>query len=321
VLSGAQGADISRGEATGTILDCDILGTSSADTLRGTAKAEVICGLGGNDTISGGGGHDELRGGAGNDTLDGQAGDDVLDGGAGRDTVTYAGSPNGVSVDLGTGRASGWGEDGLVSIERVVGSAYADTLAGSSGTEELLGGGGRDVLRGREGDDTLHGGAGADDLDGGPGRDALNGGAGTDVCAFDSLDTRTSCETLTSTKVTATVLTAGDDLDAGVVRFRAHGKIPGVVRLPLTELVARVESALVADGEQSSFEASLVTRDRAGRLRLRVGPYVLVGSPEEWRDLIAREMRTARTVSKLPALSSRVASTGRPVKVPVTEVG
>jgi Ca2+-binding RTX toxin-like protein len=53
-------------------------------------------------------------------------------------------------------------EDTLISVERVIGSGFADRLIGNSGGNVLHGGAGNDLLQGRGGRDTLTGGAGAD---------------------------------------------------------------------------------------------------------------------------------------------------------------
>ncbi|NWA29801.1 calcium-binding protein, partial [Pseudomonas gingeri] len=115
-----------------------INGTSGADTLVGTANADELYGFAGNDSLDGG---------AGNDLLDGGAGADVLNGGAGVDTASYINSTAGVNVNLVTGTGSGGDAQGdtLISIERVVGSAFGDTLTASTSGQTLEGGLGNDV--------------------------------------------------------------------------------------------------------------------------------------------------------------------------------
>ncbi|MCH8038703.1 MAG: hypothetical protein IIC53_16505, partial [Proteobacteria bacterium] len=141
-----------------------ILGNWRDDILIGTDGIDAIFGRGGNDTLFGLDGDDLLDGGIGDDILHGGAGADVLDGGEGSDWASWAGSPEGVSIDLAAGTASGGDADGdtLISIENLEGSDFADTLSGDDGAN---------VLSGGIGDDTLHGGAGADVLDGGEGSD------------------------------------------------------------------------------------------------------------------------------------------------------
>ena len=109
---------------------------------------------------------------------------DNIDGGDGVDTVSYAGSNDGVSVDLSdnTNNANGFAiGDVLNNIENLVGSAHHDILTGDDQANRLEGGAGIDILSGGAGDDTLIGGAGIDTLVGGAGDDTLEGGAGADT--------------------------------------------------------------------------------------------------------------------------------------------
>ena len=172
----------------------DIEGTDGADKLTGTADGESIAGLGGDDTIDGGG-DDSLSGGAGNDLLTGGPGADTLKGGShtynemgvGGDTISYAGSPMGVVINLLAGTAAGGDATGDTlgeDIENVIGSEHDDTITGTDSVREgnsLWGRGGDDTLSGRDGDDMLSGGAGDDTLDGGDENDTLEGGPGADV--------------------------------------------------------------------------------------------------------------------------------------------
>ena len=177
----------------------DIEGTDGSDKLVGTGDAESIAGLGGNDTIYGGGGDDSLSGGPGNDLLKGGAGADMLRGGPDEDTISYAGSPMGVTINLQSGTARGGdaeGDDLGTMIEHVIGSEHDDTLTGTDNVNvgnKLWGMGGNDVLSGREGADMLYGGAGddslsggdeGDTLEGGPGADMLTGGLGDDTASY-----------------------------------------------------------------------------------------------------------------------------------------
>jgi hypothetical protein len=211
-----------------------IVGTGHSDIIQGTEGADVIVGLQGRDVIDGGGGNDLICGGFGRDTIDGGTGNDrihgnqaldTLSGGAGddrlfgnlgiatsfyadqgddtmvskstRDSVSYENAPNGVSVDLATGTATGWGTDMFHSIGSMpltlLGSVYDDTLLGTSGADVIWGKGGEDAIVGRGGDDTLGalggsivGGAGDDHLGSESGADIhlgldLDGGAGNDI--------------------------------------------------------------------------------------------------------------------------------------------
>ena len=158
LLANPNGAGFDDDRAIGTIQDddvCTIVGSNAANTLAATSADDVICGL------------------------------------AGSDTVTYAFSPNPVTVDLQAGTALGWGSDTLHSIENAIGSGSGDSLSGSSGPNTLTGLAGPDLLFGRAGSDTLLGSAGADTLDGGDGIDTLVGGDGDD-----SLDGRAGDDNL-----------------------------------------------------------------------------------------------------------------------------
>lgn len=124
------------------------------------------------------------RGNGLNNTITGNAGNNVINGMAGNDTASYATAKGPVTVNLGlTGaQATGHGNDRLISIENLLGSAFNDRLTGNAGANRLNGGAGKDTLIGGAGNDTLIGGAGADILTGGAGADhfVFNSTAGSD---------------------------------------------------------------------------------------------------------------------------------------------
>ena len=185
-LVGAQ----SGGHAAGDTLVAveNVIGSSFADFLTGNGAANVLNGVDGNDVLIGGGGNDTLIGGDGNDTLVGRGGNDTLNGGPGTDTVHYAGSPAGVTVNLGAGTATGgWGNDTIIAAEKVIGTAFNDVLTGNSGANLLAGLGGNDALNGAGGNDNLSGAHGNDVLIGGPGKDGLLGGNDADIFRFNSI--------------------------------------------------------------------------------------------------------------------------------------
>jgi Ca2+-binding RTX toxin-like protein len=157
IAAGWQGNDILLGIE-------NVQGTSGGDdSLTGSAVRNLLWGDDGNDTLSGLAGNDYLDGGAGNDFIDGGEGDDFMPGGDGIDVLSYAQAGGSVKVDLAyrytTGAA---GADQFVSIENVIGSAYADFLIGDSGNNELWAGAGNDTLFGGDADDVLDGEDGID---------------------------------------------------------------------------------------------------------------------------------------------------------------
>lgn len=188
-LTGSAGSDTVR------LLDGDdtaIMGGGN-DLALGDFGDDTLSGGEGNDALYGGFGGDLLIGDSGDDLLSGQAGDDVLRGGAGKDslvggggtdTADYAGSAEGIAVNLNAGTALGGDAQGdrLVSIENLVGtnSSTGDILTGDDSANALSGLAGDDDLKGAGGDDALAGGKGADSLDGGDGDDILIGGKGDD---------------------------------------------------------------------------------------------------------------------------------------------
>ncbi|WP_282053262.1 calcium-binding protein [Phaeobacter inhibens] len=157
-------------------------GNGLSNMITGTAQGNLLEGRSGNDTLNGAGGNDHLNGGRGADRLDG---------GGGIDRAYYSDATSGVIADLqssseNTGEAAG---DIYISIERLSGSRYGDTLSGNSLENALWGGDGSDVLSGRRGDDTLYGGNGDDRLYGGAGGDKLDGGSGNDTVLYSLAET------------------------------------------------------------------------------------------------------------------------------------
>ena len=122
--------------------------------------------------------------------VDGGAGTDLLEGGDGLDTLSYAGRPETIAVDLAAATAGAPGEeDRIAGFENARGGDGPDVLRAGAGAARLEGGGGddelvgspeKDALAGDNGADRMSGGAGGDLLDGGPGDDALAGEDGPD---------------------------------------------------------------------------------------------------------------------------------------------
>jgi Ca2+-binding RTX toxin-like protein len=136
-------------------------GFAEGDRLSGI---ENLVGSAFNDRLAGDPGANRLAGGAGDDTLTGRGGADRLDGGTGIDTASYEGSAAGVNIDLGRTTQSGGDAQGdvLIDIEKIVGSAWADSFKGNSAANSFDGGDGNDMFEGLAGADTITGGAGTD---------------------------------------------------------------------------------------------------------------------------------------------------------------
>lgn len=184
-IDGGQGADVADyADATGGVAIYLAQGTGSGAEAAGDVLASIehVIGTGFNDTITGSAGAETLVGGWNADLLEGGAGADLLDGGGSSDYASYAGAATGVGLSLETGGTAGDAAgDIFISIERVNGSNYDDTISGSASADTLSGAGGNDVLDGDQGNDLLNGQNGADALAGGLGADTLNGGAGADT--------------------------------------------------------------------------------------------------------------------------------------------
>ena len=165
--SGPVTADLAArtasGDGTDTLANVNsLIGSSYDDVLAGDDQINLILGGSGNDSIN-------ARGSA--DMFSGDAGDDVIDGGPGRDAIVYYDSPQGVVVNLGTGKAVGWGTDRLQHVEDADGSRHADRLLGNGAVNRLEGEAGADRMIGLGSNDALSGDAGRDYADGGRGRD------------------------------------------------------------------------------------------------------------------------------------------------------
>jgi subtilisin family serine protease/subtilisin-like proprotein convertase family protein len=194
------------------------IGGSGADTFGGGALSDTLDGGSDDDQLFGRGGSDTLLGGNGKDLLNGGPGDDSIDGGGGVDRLSYASATAAVSIDLsdtGAQATGGGGSDTLAGIEKLIGSAFGDTLTGDAM---------RNVLRGEDGADTLDGGVFNDILVGGAGIDAfLITAVGTVQGARGSILDLEAGETVDLSALDANSNEAGNDAFEVVTRFTGAG--------------------------------------------------------------------------------------------------
>ncbi len=169
VMTGGDGDDKMFGMADDDTMD----GGDGKDQMWGNSGNDVMNGGAGDDQVRGGKGDDVLVGGEGDDVVEGNSGDDVMfdgkgsdsyNGGAGFDTLDFSLAASGMIIDVSKGVATNAGgeKNAMKSVERVVGSAFADTYKGSKNGDVFEGGDGDDVIRGMGGSDKLTGGAGRD---------------------------------------------------------------------------------------------------------------------------------------------------------------
>ncbi|CAN5632380.1 hypothetical protein BH20ACT21_BH20ACT21_18940 [soil metagenome] len=205
-LNGGKGRDLANyrnsngvvvnlqsGSATGEGRDTlaeveDITGSYADDLIVGDSHANRFRGFFGGDVLRGGGGKDKLWGGPSEseenvDRMDGGPGNDRISGaGFGctkrrcqndRDEADFSTSSVAITANLKNGTATGDGNDVLVKIEDLRGSAHDDSLTGDDGINEITGSAGNDKLFGLGGEDELESSPGDDDFDGGEGIDVL----------------------------------------------------------------------------------------------------------------------------------------------------
>lgn len=148
-LIGGLGNDILYGGAGADVLD----GGAGTDTASyATASARVTIDLAGGVSTGDAAGDtfisiEAFVGSTLNDTFVSGSGAENFNGGTGTDTVSYAASTAAVNVNLTTGVGSGGYASGdvLSNVERVVGTAYADTLTSSASNHTVEGGAGDDL--------------------------------------------------------------------------------------------------------------------------------------------------------------------------------
>jgi hypothetical protein len=179
-ITGSPYGDMLQGDGGNNVLDGGG-GVNTVSYSGASAGVTVSLALQGGPQDTGGSGIDtlinfqNLIGSAYDDTLEGDAGNNVLNGGGGVNTVSYAHATAGVTVDLGNNAAQntvGAGIDTLSNFQKIIGSAFNDTLIAAGNTISILAGAGDDVI---EASGLPAGGL----IDGGPGINtliAVNGG-------------------------------------------------------------------------------------------------------------------------------------------------
>ena len=239
-MFGGFGADALNGQKGDDVIYGDNGAVDAQGNLDPTGDGDLIDGGDGNDRLYGGGGNDTIDGGAGNDLIDPGMGSNLSFGGDGNDTFandpsqigfnnTYLGDLGFDTVDysrsIGVGPGTGATRigvsvdlsnvgvaavpiganlpDSFLSVEGLIGSAFADTLSGvtpGGATAPQLDALGNPIINpvtllpvpmdftisGLSGNDTINGGDGNDTLNGGLNNDSLFGGLGNDLFLFDS---------------------------------------------------------------------------------------------------------------------------------------
>jgi Ca2+-binding RTX toxin-like protein len=185
-LTGGHGNDILDGAAGRDTVVYNKASTGvTIDLVAGTAVGQGNDVLRSIESVLATNYDDRLTGNVGANWLTGLLGNDRLDGGAGIDTASFSYAGNGVVVDLALGTASGEGDDVLIGIEDVVGSAHDDALHGNDASNFLSGLQGADQIYANGGDDTIKGDAGNDTLAAGAGNDSVDAGDGSDIVQGD----------------------------------------------------------------------------------------------------------------------------------------
>lgn len=175
----------------------NLVGGSAGDTLTGNTIANIL---------RGGPGDDALLGVAGNDTYefdaDANLGTDTINDSAGIDLISFVGTTNPVSLDIGSTAIQA--VNGFLSLQLTTATSI-ENLTGGDGDDLLVGNSLANTLVGNLGNDTLQGAAGNDtysfDADNQLGSDTLDDSAGIDVISFVLTTTRAIDAALNSTAV------------------------------------------------------------------------------------------------------------------------
>jgi Ca2+-binding RTX toxin-like protein len=103
----------------------------------------------GNDTIYGGTAANNVTGGSGVNYFYVGTGNDTFNGGTGganTNTLSFANASSGMTINMSSGTATGWGTDAISNFTKVIGTTSADTFYAGAGSDTFTGGGGVDTL-------------------------------------------------------------------------------------------------------------------------------------------------------------------------------
>jgi Ca2+-binding RTX toxin-like protein len=163
-INGGAGIDIATYQSAESGVSVNLGSGTATDGLVGLNGRIGVDRLIGIEGVQGSDFDDMLIGSDGDNLFAGMGGNDTINGGNGRDIVDYSTSDLAVNVTL---NGTAWdglpdadddqGQDTLISIEGVRGSAFDDTLTGSAASDEFFYGG--------LGDNTIDGGGGSDWVD------------------------------------------------------------------------------------------------------------------------------------------------------------
>lgn len=145
----AVSVDLAAGTATGQGNDS----LANISQVRGSAQGDTLFGSNATDYV---------------EAFEGRAGNDYIDGRGGIDQYRADGTTKGININLATGAVAQDGFDGqdtVVGIENVRGTAFGDVITGDAGNNVLDGREGNDTLTGGLGDDVINGGSSFNDMD------------------------------------------------------------------------------------------------------------------------------------------------------------
>ncbi|WP_141521502.1 Ig-like domain-containing protein [Novosphingobium sp. PC22D] len=130
----AGGTDvISASDSTGMGATIDLRAATLRDEPGGGGFVSWIGGVIGGFTIANGVVVENAQGGTGDDLIHGNGADNRLVGGGGFDIVSYTDVAADLVIDLGAGRATGYGSDTLVTIEGAIGGLGDDRMVAGAG--------------------------------------------------------------------------------------------------------------------------------------------------------------------------------------------